>query len=263
MFSIQHFIWLFITFSLVTLFLIYCLKKRPDFNKFLNVCCIICLLSELIKIFSSIELIPSSDGSTFFPYIQTQHLPFHLCSIQIIFIFIIRFSKESKLKDRIYAFLYPTTIIGALFALFLPSIFSTSISIQEAFTHPLAYQFFIYHGMLIVLGVYIYIEKKNTFTISYYFSTEAILFLISVISIYLNSIFASPVYKNGKLESVEYVTNFFFTYRTPIGIALTEKWQWFLYLGILILLCWITIGIAYIPVFIKCRHNKTKKETAV
>lgn len=260
MFSIQHFIWLFITFSLVAVSLICCLKKRPGLEKFLNVACLICLASELIKIFSSVELIPSSDGLTYFPYIQTQHLPFHLCSVQIIFIFIVRFAKDSPAKDRIYGFLYPTTIIGALFALALPSIFSTSISVQEAFTHPLAYQFFVYHGMLIVLGVYIYIEKKDTFTSSYYFSTEAILFLISVVSIYINSIFASPVYKNGQLVSVEYVTNFFFTYRTPIGIPLTEKWQWILYLGILFALCWLTIGLAYIPVFIKSRKNKASKK---
>lgn len=256
MFTVQHFIWLGITAIIIFFSLFFLLKNRPSLKDFLTICCYICIASELIKIFSTVKIVPSSDGSLYFPYLQTQHLPFHLCSIQIIFIFYARFAKDGKVKDRLLGFMYPTTIIGALFALALPSIFSTTISINQAFTHPMAYQFFSYHAMLIVAGVYIFVCKKETFTTSYYFSTELILFGIAIISIYVNSMVATPVYKNGELVSLEYITNFFYTIKTPVGILLKEKWQWFIYLGILIALAFLTIGIAYIPIFVKSHKNK-------
>lgn len=207
-----------------------------------------------------VQIVPSADGSVFYPYIEPQHLPLHLCSIQIIFIFCARFMKDGKFKDRLLGFMYPTTLVGALFALFLPSIFNTTISVSQAFTHPIAYQTFIYHDMLVVLGIYIFYCKKDTFTTSYYFSTEAFLIGLSLLSFYVNSLCATPVYVNGKLVSVEHVTNFFFTFLTPIGLKLTEKWQWGVYILVLLGLAFSTIGIVYIPVFIKSHKNRQLKQ---
>lgn len=116
---------------------------------------------------------------------------------------------------------------------------------------------FLYHDMLVVLGIYIYYCKKDTFTTSYYFSTEAFLIGLSLLSLYVNSLCSTPVYKNGQLVCIEHVTNFFFTFQTPVGLALTEKWQWGIYILILLGLAFLTIGIAYIPVFIRS-HKKRK-----
>lgn len=259
MFSIQHFIWLFISLIIITVSLYLCFKFKPSLKTFLSICCWICVISETIKMFAMIQLVPSGDSSVYYPFIEPQHLPLHLCSIQIIFIFCARFMKDGELKDRLLGFMYPTTIIGALFALALPSIFNTTITASQAFTHPIAYELFLYHDMLVVLGVYIYHCKKETFTTSYYFTTEAFLIILSLISLYANSMFATPVYQNGKLVSVEHVTNFFFTFQTPIGLALTEKWQWFVYILILLGLAFLTIGIAYIPVFIRTHKNKKSR----
>lgn len=258
MFSIQHIIWLLISLVLIVVSLCLLFKYKPSLTTFLTICCGICIVSETIKMFTMLQLVPTSDGSSLYPYIEPQHLPFHLCSIQIIFIFCARFMKEGSLRDRLLGFMYPTTLIGALFALALPSIFSTTITPAQAFTHPIAYELFLYHDMLVVLGIYIYYCKKDTFTTSYYFSTEAFLIFLSLASLYVNSAFSAPVYENGKLVSVEHVTNFFFTFLTPIGLKLTEKWQWGVYILVLLGLAFLTIGIAYIPVFIRSHKNRAK-----
>ncbi len=259
MFSTQHFIWLAICLVLIALSLFFLFKYKPSLKNFLSVNCVICVLALLTTIFSTIKIVPSADGTFFVPYLPTQYLPIHLCDIQIIFMFIVRFAEDGKLKDRLLGFMYPTTIIGAAFALALPSIFSTSIGVEQAFTAPLSYEFFIYHSMLIVTGIYIYACKKDTFNPSYYFSTQAILLSLSVISLYANSMFGTAIYKNGELQSVEYVTNFFFTYKTPIGLMLTQKWQWIIYLLILIALAFSTIALAYIPVFVKYFKERKNK----
>ena len=251
MFSIQHFIWVAISLALIAAGLVALKKKKPSLRQVLTIACIGCVASELIKVFSCIELIPSADGSILYPYLELQHLPLHLCSIQIFFIFYCRFGKgsiaESKAKQLILQFMYPTCAIGAPFALALPSIFNTTITVSQAFTHPIAYQTFLYHAMLIILGIYIPMSGEVSFSWKTYRKTMGILGLITFAQIYLNSLFANVTYVNGKLASVDYVTNFFFVFRTPIGLALNTKLAWFIYVGILVALAFVLVWLLYLP----------------
>lgn len=246
MFSLNHFIWLGICAILSALALTYLNKRKPSLKEVLTVACWLSLLSEFVKTMSVLELIPSSDGSSLHLYMKMQHLPFHLCSIQIIFIFITRFTQNEKVKEILLAFMYPACVLGGILAMLIPSIFSSgSVPVAEAFSKPLAYQFFLFHVMLLVLGIYIVMSKEIKLTWKHYFTTLAIVFMMAFGSIYLNSIFAIPTYVDGKLISVDYSTNFFFTQRTPIGIDLVTKGQWYLYLLILVALAFIFVGILY------------------
>lgn len=258
MFSYQHFIWVGISIALIVTSLILLKKYKVSLKTLLTICCGICIASELIKIFTMIEIVPNEAGTAMYPYIELQHLPVHLCSIQIILIFFCRFAKDSKLKNMIYGFMYVTCSIGAAFAIALPSVFNTTITANQAFTHPIAYQTFIYHAMLIVLGLYIPMSKEVDLKFKNYWSSLLVLALMAFCSIYLNSLFATVVYKDGALMSVEHVTNFFFTYIPPIaGINLTLKWHWFVYLGVLIALAFVLLFIFYLPYLIK--EVKVKK----
>ena len=58
---------------------------------------------------------------------------------------------------------------------------------------------------------------------------------------------ASPAYEDGKLVSVDFWTNFFFTYKNPLGIQITQLWQWYLYLLILALLAAVLLYLFYMP----------------
>lgn len=247
MFTVNHLIWIGICVILLILGFYYLNKCRPTLQQVLNIACIGAILSEVTKTFSVLQVVPATDGSTMHLYMELGHLPFHLCSIQIIFIFIARYGGKSKWRDDLLAFMYPTCTAGAFLAILLPSIFDSSISVSQAFTHPLAYQYFLYHVMLILLGMYIAMSGEVRIQARHMKSSFGILALLAFVSLYLNSMFAVPTYVNGELISVNYTSNFFFTQRTPIGIALTEKWHWFVYYGIIALLAVALLGAFYLP----------------
>lgn len=247
MFSLQHIIWLVICAIGIFFVSRWMLSKHIPLEKLLNVACVLAVISELIKIFANIQMVPSADGTAMHMFMEWRHLPFHLCSIQIFLVFYVRFAESQRNREAILAFMYPTCIIGAFFALLLPSIFTNGITPQQAFTHPVGYQFFIYHSMLIILGIYIATSGQVDIRWKHLRSTLAIMLALSLGAIYLNSAFAYPVYEGTHLLSVENTPNFFFTYRTPVGIALTELWQWYAYLAIIAVLMVGVITLFYLP----------------
>ncbi len=255
MFSIYHLLWL----ALCAVLFVFCTwmlrRKNPPLKKVLNLCCAAAILSELTKVFSVISLVPSADGTCLYPYMKLQHLPFHLCSIQILFIFYVRFADDSRFRTALLAFMYPSCLLGALCAIAIPSIFSGSVVPEQSFTTPLAYQYFLYHVMLAILGLYIYQSGQVHILSRHYFSSLVFVFSLGFLSLYLNSAFAVPTYEDGQLISVEYTTNFFFTYQPPIHVQLTQLWQWYLYLGILAGLAMLAIGILYLPIFRRDRRK--------
>ena len=253
MFTWRHFLWLGICILLIGLSIILYKKKKPSFTKVLNIACAICIFSEVSKVLSTIEMVPSSDGSIIFPYIPMNHLPLHLCSMQIILIFYVRFTTNYRMRENVLAYMYPTCLLGAIMALAMPSIFTTSVPVEKAFTSLLSYQFFIYHSMLIALSIIIVLSKEVKWEKKHIRSTLIIVFLLSFLSIYVNSIFASPTYVDGKLVSVDFWPNFFFTYNNPIGLKLTQKWQWLLYLLVIGLIAIVLVVACYLPLLKKNR----------
>lgn len=256
MFSLYHFIWLGICALFIFILLHFLLAAKPSLNTVLTGACAIAAISEFIKVFANIGMTPSAAGDTMHLFMEWRHLPFHLCSIQIFFIFYVRFAESQQRQETVLAFMYPTCIAGAFSALILPSIFTNGIRPDQAFTHPIAYQFFIYHSMLIVLGAYIALSGEVDIRFEHLWSTLEIMFALGLGSIYLNSAFAYPTYEGTHLLSVENTPNFFFTFRTPIGITLSEMWQWFVYIGILSALLVVVIGLFYLP-FRKPRGKAT------
>ena len=198
-----------------------------------------------------IELVPSTNGELLLPYLPTNHLPLHFCSIQILFIIYCRFTKNEGMRETILNLMYPTCTVGAFLALAMPSIFQTSIRVEQAFTAPIAYQFFLFHSMGFALGIIIFRSREVSFTPKTMLRTMLIVFVLGLFSIYVNSILAVPTYVDGKLISVDFWTNFFFTIQNPLGIKLTAIWQWWLYLVIITVLSCLSVVICYIPVLRK------------
>jgi len=247
MFSIYHIIWLVICVAVMIAAIIYFKKQRPQLKDVLTVACIVSIASELIKVFSTIQMVPSSDGTMMYPYLEVQHLPLHLCSLQILVIFYVRFSNNDKLRDKLLAFMYPTCIVGAVLALMMTSIFNATIEVTQAFTHPLAYQYFLFHTMLLLLGIYIPMSGEVELDWKHYRSTMAILAVLGFLSIYINSLLAKATYVSGVLQSVDYTPNFFFTYKFPIGIVFTEIWHWYIYIAVIAVAAAAVIGLMYLP----------------
>lgn len=249
MFSAVHFIWLGISIISIILLTIFINKKKLSLIQVLNGCCIFCVISELTKLLSLIQIVPSSDGTQFYPYFPMNQMPLHLCSIQIIFIFYVRFTKNEERRNALFGIMYPACLLGATSALLLPGIFPNTVKLEEAFINPVAYQFFFYHVMLIVLSLYIVRSNEVKLERKHFKTALISLYSLAIGSLYINSMLASPVYENGVLKSVEFAPNFFFTFQTPIGLALTEKWQWLLYLLILTSVSITLVRIVYIPIF--------------
>lgn len=247
MFSFQHIIWLSISAIGIIIASRLLLARRVPIERVLTAACVLAALSEIIKIFSNIQMVPAADGASMHLFMEWRHLPFHLCSIQIFLIFYVRFTESGRRRTTALAFMYPTCIASAVAALLLPSIFTNGITPDQAFTHPIAYQFFIYHSMLVVLGIYIARSGEVSITARHFWSTLALFYAFGLISIYLNSAFAFPTYTGTVLRSVENTPNFFFTFRTPINLALTEIWQWYAYVALLAALSFAVIGAFYLP----------------
>lgn len=247
MFSLNHFIWIGICCVLVTAALVYLAKKKPAIKDVLTVCCVICVLSEVTKVLSMMKLVPSSDGSMMTPYLELNQLPFNLCSIQIIFIFIARLTSNEKLRKTVLGYMYPTCLAGAIGTIALPTIFTFSITSDQAFTHPLGYQFFLYHTMLITLGVYIPMSKQVEFERRQYATTMGLFYAIGFSSIYINSLCASPTYIDGELISVDFATNYFVTGSQDWMMTFTDINQWRLYFLAIVVAAAAVITILYIP----------------
>ena len=168
--------------------------------------------------------------------------------------------KESNARTTILAFMYPTTIVGAFMAIMIPTVFNTNVPVQNAFTNIMAYQYFLYHVMLIVLGVYILMSKEVKIEKKHFVSSFIMLFVFSFISLYVNSIFADATYVDGSVKYVDYVANFFFTYETPINIYFTEIWHWYLYYVILFCIATLFLFLFFLPFFRKNKNLENFKK---
>ena len=256
MFSVQHFIWLFVCTVVIVGTILLLKKYRPSLTKVLIGCFCVAAASQLFIILSEIELVPSQDGKTLRLFLPYSSLPLHMCSIQIFLIGIAIFLKKHPLRETLLAFMYATGAGGAFMAMVVATIFN-SVSPEKSFTYPRAYEYFIYHSMLIIMGAYIYMSGEVRFKPKHILTTFLGLFGLAWSSIHINSILSVPHYENGKLISVDYNTNFFFTFEPPIDVALTERWHWYVYLLILLGVVLIFEAILFIPpILIQKGKNK-------
>lgn len=247
MFTTNHFLWMGISLAAILGSLALLRRRRLPLRTVLTALCVLAVLSEYTKVFSTVEMLPRADAEGLYPFLDLGHLPFHLCSLQILLIFYVRFARPSAARDAVLAFMYPTCTAGAFFALLLPSIFPGSVAVSDAFRHPLAYQYFLWHSALIVLGLYIPLSGELRLTPKRCLTTCGLLTAAAFLSLYVNAACSSPVYVGGRAVSLDFVTNFFFTMQTPIGISLMNKGHWLLYFGILHVVGWSLVALLYLP----------------
>ena len=147
MFTWRHLLWLVICAGLIFATVRAYNKKRPGMESVLTTALIIAVLSEIAKMISVIELVPSQNGELMLPYLPLNHLPLHFCSLQIILIAAAKFMKDDRRRETLLAFMAPTCVLGGILALLMPSIFTTTIPVEKAFTSPVSYQFFLFHSI--------------------------------------------------------------------------------------------------------------------
>lgn len=62
MFSLNHIIWIVICALIATIGIVCTEKTKPSFKTMVNICFAIGIISEIIKIFSVVELVPITGG---------------------------------------------------------------------------------------------------------------------------------------------------------------------------------------------------------
>ena len=210
-FGTKHIILLLASIALIVGLFIFSRKYR--FATIAKAMFYIGICSEIIKIFYYTIQNEATHGGI----LPKTDLPFHLCSIQILFIAVINFSQSEKLKRFFLSFMFPSCLIGGFAALCIP----THSSLNGAWI--ITAQYFLYHIALIVLALNICTNKEHKMNISDYFNCLKFLLVLVFFAFYINSL----VY-----DGVSNI-NFMYVASPPqSGLPfLTEKYGWVVYIS--------------------------------
>ena len=228
MFTLNHFIWLAISAAVAAAYFFW--GKKHTEMQVLNVMCGVAIASEVVKIFCMTEF----NGTR--AVIDSGILPFHLCSIQIFMVLILRFGKNEKLREFLYALSYPAAIVGAMLSLLIPT---EGVAFNEV--HP--YQYFLYHAFLVGFGYWTFYARKHIFTKKSVLQALIGLLLCAWLAFYVNAL-------SGE--------NFMFIVEPPLENLpyLNVDHGWGVYFAHLICAAGVGLVLPYLPVLLR----KTQKD---
>ena len=268
MFQTAHIIWIIISLVLIVVGVILCRYLRPSINRMLKVCLCIGIVSEVIKFFSVSQIVPfinetfvKPDGTfgynysgAYTPILEAEHLPFEMCSLQFFFMAICLIASSEKVKHFLYVMMFATGI-GGVIAIPLATLSVYYTDFADYMLSPRVWQFFLYHSMISVLSIYIGLSKETNIVFSDLKTAIIGAFAFDIPTFYLNGILSEKVYVNDQLVGVTHRINFFSSYVNPVGLVLTEKWQWIAYIAIRDV---ILVGLMTILFVIFCKIIKKK-----
>ena len=271
MYSQGHLIFIGISLILIIFGVQMCRKYRPPIDKLVQICFLLSLFLEAAKILTVIEIIPVVEPvvengvlvyrgtGAYAPYIQREHLPFELCSLQIVFMFLELIVSNPVWKKRLLAFMYGTTIVGGMMALLFSSIAPEFETTAAFLTAPRAWEFYLYHAMIIVLGIAIGMDKDVNLRFSDCRWMMVILVALDCCMFYLNSIMSIPYYQGDTLVGMGYAINYFSSYDNFFGIVMDTKMKWICWLLFRIGLGALLIALVYLP-FLGRKEDTPKTE---
>ena len=259
MFTVGHALFLVISFFMITIAIYACKKNKWQIDSIIKVCFVIAIICEIVKVFSLIDVIPVVEMSVenaaivyketgeYYPYLEVYHLPFELCSLQILFMFLYLIIKDEIWKKRVYSFIYGTALIGGILAILVSPAAVGLKTISDFVSSVRIWEFYIYHSMLIVLAIMMASENKYNIVFTDLKWTCILMLAFDIASLNINSIFSTPIYQNGKLIGLSNSVNFFSSYRSPLGFNITNKYEYLFYIIIRFLFMLILIIIVYLP----------------
>jgi len=178
-FTIPHFTFLVVLWSAAVFLAIFLTRKFGFSQKVVWVCMLLALLSEIEKIFFFI----ADTGNGF--RLPAEFLPFNLCSLQIFFITALALSHNPRKMTILISFMYPALVGGGIMGSVVPSFVFDYHGLLDFAT----YRFFIYHAMLIFLGLYLYMSKPIEFSIKSFGYGFLILGMIFIFAVWINGFF--------------------------------------------------------------------------
>ena len=239
LFGTKHLI--IIAISMLLIVGLTVLSKKLSFEKLCKTLLYVGIVSEIIKIFYYINQNEATHGGV----LPKTDLPFHLCSIQIIFILIINISQNEKLKRFILSFMYPSCLIGGIAAILI----ATDSSRNGLWI--ITAQYFLYHIAIVVFALNLAIRKEFKLKLSDYTNCLKFLLVIMFFAFYINSI----VYDGSDKINFMYVVS-----PPQSGLpVLTEKYGWLVYISHYAFLVISCVTLCYIkPIVSAIRSRFTK-----
>lgn len=259
-FGRNHLVFIGVCILLIAGLCILISKTEIKFQTIINIMLIAWVFSEAIKLVSNISYL-LSDGtvvkileyeakegiSILSAYYPRKALPFHLCSIQPLFILTVKLTKNEKIKDALLKFIFPTATLGAAIAILVGSEGADLLN-------PQTYEYFLFHALLTVFAISIVIKKQITINLKSHLQTLLMILLMFVGSIWLNSILSDT--GTSLLSSY---TNFFYSMRPPIDDMhlplLNLDNGWFVYFFTIIGIGLTAITLLQLPFIIKNHKN--------
>ncbi len=215
-------------------------QRKPD--ELFRPMLLIGLCSEVIKVFYYILANEAEYGGI----LPKTDLPFHLCSIQILFFALLSYSGSSRLKDTLLSFMLPSCLFGGLAALCIP----TASSLNGA--PILSLQYFGYHCAIVVFSLVLLTSRDRALTVKHYLNCLKFLVALLLIAIYLNSILYDGISD----------VNFMYVVSPPqSGLPfLNEDHGWLVYICHYAFVAVLCVTVCYIKPLIRAL---TKKDPAI
>ena len=244
-FGTKHLIIVAICAILISL--LFILSKKLKFTTVCKIMLYVGIVSEIIKIFYYTVQNEEKYGGI----LPKTDLPFHLCSIQIIFIVILNLSANEKLKRFLLSFMYPSCLFGGIAAILI----ATYTALNGMWI--LSVQYFGYHIAIVVFALRLVTGEEFKLRFSDYTNCLKFLLIIMFFAFYVNSI----VY-----DGISNI-NFMYVASPPQdGLPyLTEKYGWITYIvhyAFLVIVC--VSGCYAKPIYqtIKSKLSKGQKSEA-
>ena len=238
LFGTKHLILIAVAIVLVIAF--YFLSKKWKFSTICKTLLGIAIVCEIIKTITYIVLNEEKLGGI----LPKSDLPFQLCSIQLIFIAIVTFTKSEKIKRCILSFMLPSCLFGGIAAIAIATSSSLNVWI-------ITFQYFFYHISLIVFALHLFTNKEYKWNIKDYFCSLIFVVCTLFFAIYINSM----MYDGTSTVNYMYVVD------PPAKNLpfLNENSGWLAYMGKYALLVIFCISLCYIKPIIFAIKNKCKK----
>ena len=239
-----------IAVSLILIVVLSILVTKIEFKKCCKYLLYVGLISEVVKIFYYIMDNEATHGG----YLPKTDLPFHLCSIQIIFILIINLVSSEKVKRFILSFMLPSCLIGGIAAIL--------IATSSARNSPIiTCQYYLYHVAIVVFAIKIYTQKEFKLDINDFLNSLKFIVAIMFFAIYINSI----IFTDGMIAGTVREINFMYVVSPPQeGLPfLNENHGWFVYIchyACLILIAIVGCYIKPIITFFKSKKKEVIKQ---
>lgn len=178
LFGTKHIIILVVCF--IAICLGYYFSRKLSLKTIYKIMLGIGIVSEVIKVFYFTVINTDKFGG--YGYLPKTDLPFHLCSIQIIFTIIVVMSTNESLKRKLMSFMMPTCLFGGFFALLI----ATHSSRNGLWLITL--QYFGYHCAIMILALHLFTTKELEWKFKDFLSCLALLGIFGILSIYINGI---------------------------------------------------------------------------